>query len=113
MGALRKVVLAVVLLEVALAAAFALALRSAALPVGTHPPGLFLVAHGLLRLMEAHPSAARAVVEHLPPSVESGFRMLAQFGPLPRADRAALALTGALTLLACASTVLPVYLLAR
>jgi hypothetical protein len=77
---------------------------------GAHPPGLYLVAHGLLRLMEKHPAAAKVVVDHLPESVAAGFR---EIGALPRADRAALAVTGALTLLACAGTVVPLYLLAR
>ncbi len=84
-----------------------------ALHVGTHPPGLFLVAHALLRGLEAHPGLARRVADHLPGSVEAGFRALGGPGPLPRADRAALATTGALTLLACAATVVPLYLLAR
>lgn len=87
--------------------------RQDALHIGTHPPGLFLVAHGMLRGMEAHPEVARTVVEHLPRSVEQGFQVIAQYDPLPRADRAALGATGALTLLACAATVLPLYLLAR
>src|SRR5262249_55648031 len=43
--------------------------------------------------------------------IDQGFRK--ELGPLPRADRAALALTGALTLLACSATVVPLYLLAR
>jgi len=39
--------------------------------------------------------------------------VIQEFEPLPIADRAALGLTGALTLLACAATVVPLYLLAR
>jgi hypothetical protein len=81
-----------------------------ALHVGTHPPGLFLVEHVLLRIMDARPDLARLVVDHLPVPVEQGFRLI---GPVPRADRAALALTAALTWLACAATVVPLYLLAR
>jgi hypothetical protein len=81
-----------------------------ALHVGTHPPGLFLVEHGLLRLMETQPGLARLVLDHLPEPVVQGFRMI---GPVPPADRAAIALTAALTWLACAATVAPLYLLAR
>jgi hypothetical protein len=81
-----------------------------ALHVGTHPPGLFLVEHTLLRWMETRPGLARRVLDHLPESVTQGFRMI---GPVPSADRAAIALTAALTWLACAATVVPLYLLAR
>jgi hypothetical protein len=84
-----------------------------ALHIGTHPPGLLLVSKGLLSAMNASPETARRVVESLPSSVEAGFRAIDGFDPLPRADRAALALTGALTLLACAATVVPLYLLGR
>ena len=62
--------------------------------------------------MDARPAAARWVDAHAAlRSVRDGFRELA--GPRPRADRAALALIGALTLLACAATTAPLYLLAR
>ena len=85
--------------------------RQDALHVGTHPPGLFLASHAALRAMESRPKLARFVVDHLPWSVAEGFRQVV--GALPVADRAALALTGALVLLACAATVVPLYLLAR
>jgi methylthioxylose transferase len=81
------------------------------LHVGTHPPGLFLASRAMLDVMRASPTFARAVDDHLPGAVESGFREI--LGPLPRADRAALALIGALTMLACAATCVPVYLLGR
>lgn len=84
-----------------------------ALHIGTHPPGLFVTAHAARRLMEAQPGLARAIVDHLPRSVADGFREIARFDPLSISDRAALAATGALTLLACALTVLPLYALAR
>ncbi|AGA29455.1 hypothetical protein [Singulisphaera acidiphila] len=84
-----------------------------ALHVGTHPPGLFLVQRGLLNAMEASPETARFVVDHLPQSVSMAFTVVEQYAHLPRADRATLALTGALTMLLCSSTVLPLYLLAR
>ena len=87
--------------------------RQDALHVGTHPPGLFLVARMMLGTMEAHPSLARWVCELAPPSVRSAIRVFRETLNLPRADAASLAMTGALTLLACASTVVPLYALAR
>jgi hypothetical protein len=87
--------------------------RQDALHVGTHPPGLFLAEHALLQSFAARPAPARWVVDHLPGSVEAGFRAINDYDPLPMADRAALGLTGALTLLACAATVVPLYALAR
>jgi hypothetical protein len=83
--------------------------------LGAHPPGLFLVTHGLIRAMEARPGLARRVLEFMPESVSAGFREIDRFArkPLPAADRAALALTGALTLVLCALTVVPLYGLAR
>jgi methylthioxylose transferase len=84
-----------------------------ALHVGTHPPGLFLLARTTLGAMEANPSAARWVVALAPPSVSNAIVAFKETQGLPRADAASLTLTGALTLLACASTVVPLYLLAR
>lgn len=81
--------------------------------LGGHPPGLFMVTAGLLRAMEAHPDLARAIVDHFPASVRMGFRAVTLTEPMPRADMAALALVGALTLLVCAATVVPLYLFAR
>jgi hypothetical protein len=81
-----------------------------ALHIGTHPPGLLLLTRAALGLMEARPAAARWVDAHAPGAVRDGFR---QIVPLPRADRAAVILIGALTLLACATTVAPLYVLAR
>ena len=60
------------------------------------------------------PAARAVVVDRSPPSVVDGDPGLPRDrASLPRADAAALALTGALTLLACAATVVPLYLLAR
>lgn len=84
-----------------------------ALHVGTHPPGLFLGWRALLGLMRGHPDLARAIVARLPEPVAAGFREIDRYDPLPTADRAAMASVGALTLLACALTVVPLYLLAR
>jgi hypothetical protein len=85
--------------------------RQDALHVGTHPPGLFLWARAALGVMRTRPGVAAFVVEHLPATVNEGFRLM--LGPLPRADRAALAVMGAAGLLACAATVVPLYLLGR
>lgn len=87
--------------------------RQGSLHIGTHPPGLFLLQRGLLHAMEADPAAARLVLALQPSAVEDAFKAVEQYSHLSRADRAALALTGALTLLLCAATVVPLYALAR
>jgi hypothetical protein len=61
--------------------------------------------------METSPALARTLDEALPVEVANAFREIV--GPMPRADRAALVLIGALTLLASAATVVPLYLLMR
>ncbi len=81
------------------------------LHVGTHPPGLFLVSAMILQTMESKPELTRAIVTHLPGSVSDGFRIFP--GTTTQAERASAAIIGALTLLACATTVVPLYLLAR
>ncbi|HEX8200245.1 MAG TPA: hypothetical protein VF590_07135 [Isosphaeraceae bacterium] len=82
-----------------------------ALHIGTHPPGLFLAWRAALGLTATRPGLARWVDAHAPGSVQPAFR--AFVGPLPRAERAAVVLVGALTLVACAATVAPQYALAR
>ncbi len=84
-----------------------------ALHVGTHPPGLFVVAWGMLRAMESNPGLARSVTMMFPRSVNLGFRTLSELRPIPIADRAALAMTGFAIMAACSATVVPLYLLAR
>ena len=84
-----------------------------ALHVGTHPPGLFVLARSFLGLMEAHPDLARRVVALSPPSVSKAIVIYRETHQLARADAASLTLTGALTLLGCSLTVVPLYLLAR
>jgi hypothetical protein len=84
-----------------------------ALHIGTHPPGLIVSEALLLRAMERSPAAARFVEGHAPESVAMMFRYYGPNDPLPIADRATLVLTGFLTLLACAGTVVPLYALAR
>jgi hypothetical protein len=84
-----------------------------ALHVGTHPPGLFVVAKGMSATMEANPGLSRAVLDFAPSSVIKAVKAFEDTDALPKSDAAGLALTGALTLLACSSTVVPLYLLAR
>ncbi|WP_422930661.1 hypothetical protein [Singulisphaera sp. PoT] len=80
------------------------------LHVGTHPPGLLFAQRHLLDAMESYPGLARGVLDLMPPSVDMGLNVV---GQLPRADRATLAFTGCMTMLFCAATVVPLYLLAR
>jgi hypothetical protein len=87
--------------------------RQDALHIGTHPPGLIATEAGLLRLMEGSPGLARFVEGHSPDSVALAFRIHTQYNRLTLPDRATLVATGALTLLCCAATVAPLYLLAR
>ena len=65
--------------------------------------------------MERQPALADFLLDHMPAAVDQGFRVFADRDPQPlsRADRAALYATALLTLLACARTVVPLYLLAR
>jgi hypothetical protein len=85
------------------------------LHIGTHPPGLIVAQCLLLRTMERNPVLADFLVDHLPPSVRLGFHQLeaTEGRPMRRAERAGLFATALLTLLACAGTVVPLYLLAR
>jgi methylthioxylose transferase len=86
-----------------------------ALHIGTHPPGLIVVQCMLLRVMERNPALSDFLVDQMPSTVELGFRAFAGYDPQPltRAERAGLYATALLTLLACAGTVVPLYLLAR
>ncbi|WP_337175151.1 hypothetical protein [Paludisphaera sp.] len=82
---------------------------------GTHPPGLVAGFSGLLALVDAFPTVAKALNAAMPPSTIKGFDDLAARGGMavPPADRAAIYLTSLITLLACAGTIVPLYLLAR
>lgn len=82
-----------------------------ALHIGTHPPGLFLTSWMARHTFEGRPAAARAVNGALPGSVAKAIRIV--LGSRTITDRAAIALLGALTMLAAAGTVIPLYLLAR
>jgi hypothetical protein len=85
------------------------------LHVGTHPPGLIAVQCALMDVMEKNPSLTSFLLDHMPAAVDAGFREFTQDEPQPlsRSDRATLYATALLTLLACAGTVVPLYLLAR
>lgn len=106
------------------------------LHIGTHPPGLILAQCVLLGAMERHPDLAAFLTTTMPPSIRDAFRAAQSPFPLSersathvpqslraevrvipmpirRPERAALYATGLLTLLACAGTVVPLYLLAR
>ncbi|MDR3622998.1 MAG: hypothetical protein P4L85_26840 [Paludisphaera borealis] len=83
--------------------------------IGTHPPGLIAMHCGLLALMERHVAAADLLNAAMPPSVGAGFRWVEvkESTTIARSDRAAIYLTSLITLLACAGTVAPLYVLAR
>lgn len=85
------------------------------LHIGTHPPGLIALQCVLIGTMERHPGAAGFLASVMPPSIHEGFRQLAAMNSrtIPRADRAAIFLASLLTMLACAATVAPLYILAR
>nr|WP_250846898.1 hypothetical protein [Aquisphaera insulae] len=85
------------------------------LHIGTHPPGLIALECVLLSSMQAHPGVADAVERFTPRATTMGLRLFEEATryPLSRPDRAALYLTSLLTLLACAGTVVPLYLLGR
>jgi methylthioxylose transferase len=85
------------------------------LHIGTHPPGLIVLQCVLLRTMEQNPALSDFLLDQMPSTVEMGFRAFAGYDPTPltRAERAGLYATALLTLLACAGTVVPLYLLAR
>ncbi|MDG3003457.1 hypothetical protein [Paludisphaera mucosa] len=83
--------------------------------IGTHPPGLIAMHAALLAAMERHRGASDVLNAAMPPSVTSAFRQLEVLHQktIPRADRAEIYLVSLITLLACAGTVAPLYLLAR
>jgi len=87
--------------------------RQDSLHIGTHPPGLFVVARVLDDLTRDHPELSRRIIALAPGSVGAAIRLYRGSGALGRDEAAALTLTGALTLLGSALTVIPLYLLAR
>ena len=83
------------------------------LHIGTHPPGLIVIEHTLLRIFEANPGFTRVVDALAPDAVALAAKVYVATPPLRPADRATLVVTGALIMLACSITVLPLYALAR
>jgi methylthioxylose transferase len=85
------------------------------LHIGTHPPGLIATQCLLLETMKANPGLVKVLLDRMPSAVADGFRVFGAADPRPLlpAERAALYATALLTLLACAGTVLPLYLLVR
>jgi methylthioxylose transferase len=85
------------------------------LHIGTHPPGLIAVQCLFMGVMDRSPALTGFLLDHMPASVEEGFKAFTEHDPRPlsRADRATLYATALLTLIACAGTVVPLYLLAR
>ncbi len=85
------------------------------LHIGTHPPGLIVAQCILLRTMDQNPALAGLLLSYIPPSVQVGYRQLEGMDgrPIRQSERASLYATALLTLLACAGTVVPIYLLAR
>jgi hypothetical protein len=81
------------------------------LHIGTHPPGLFLLGRGLLSATASSPKLTSTVMSVLPETATVGFRAMLPDWSQP--EKAAIALMGLLTLLACAATVIPLYVLAR
>jgi hypothetical protein len=82
-----------------------------ALHVGTHPPGLILVADVVLSGFERRPEAARALNARLPAGLDAAFRAI--LGPRPHPERAAMVVLGLMTLLASALAAWPVFAMAR
>ncbi len=83
--------------------------------LAVHPPGLIAGYRGLIALMDRFGPAADLLNALTPPDVDQGFREIEsrRNAAIPRTDRAALYLASLITLLACAGTVAPLYLLAR
>ncbi len=82
--------------------------------LATHPPGLVLLHFEVLRWCESKPARSRAWLDVAPATVRGGFEALAgRSAAIPLADQASLWLVGLLSQLACALTVVPIYVLAR
>jgi len=88
------------------------------LHVGTHPPGLFLLHHGLVSVCRASTGLSRFVLETQPNSVRKSFAAIEQSvrltpAPLSRPEQAGLWLAVLLTQFIAAATVVPLYGLLR
>ena len=51
--------------------------------IGTHPPGLIAAYCVVLRVTHANPGLTAALLEHMPPSVDAGFRVFTSADPKP------------------------------
>jgi methylthioxylose transferase len=85
---------------------------------GTHPPGLFLVFHGLIAFVDSQPWLISALQATEPESVRDAFEIVAENSartqqPLTPPDRAVLWLATLLAMTATAATVWPLYALLR
>ncbi len=88
------------------------------LHVGTHPPGLFLVFHGLIAAVERNPSWVPRLRSLEPESVHDAFAVIAENSavtphPLTKNDRAVIWLAILLAMGCAAATVWPLYGLLR
>lgn len=79
--------------------------------LSTHPPGLIVGARLARNGVEAHPMLADWIVRMTPPDLAVGIRSV--LWPMSKSERATIVVIGGTTLLACALTVVPIYLLAR
>ncbi len=85
---------------------------------GTHPPGLFLVFHGLIALIDTQPWLISLLQASEPESVHEAFAVIAENSartpqPLTAADRAVIWLATLLAMSATAATVWPLFQLIR
>lgn len=81
--------------------------------VGTHPPGLIALQSILLSAFDAHPALVRFVEDHTPDSIVTALRTREDTRDITPVERSTVLTTGAVTLLACSATVLPLFFLAR
>lgn len=82
-----------------------------ALHIGTHPPGLIILADVVLDDFARHPAKAKAVVSRAPSGVEQAFRTV--LGPRPASERAAMIVGGLIALVASSLAVWPIFAMAR
>ena len=73
--------------------------------IGTHPPGLITAYCFVLHVTDRNPGLTRGLVDHMPPSVDAGFRIFTAPDPKPlsQSERATLYAAALLTLFACAA----------
>jgi hypothetical protein len=81
------------------------------LHIGTHPPGLIVGSRWVFQRMKSNPALLNAILDATPRELDRGIRTI--LGPLTKPERATITLIGLATLIACAMTVVPIYILAR